>query len=340
MAAEGPRILYATRADGLGTRLKALAWAWRLAERLDALCVFAWPPTPGPLRPALGRAMPAWSLFDLRELCFQDRPRLRFIDGRLEAKPDWPWLDLQRQQLDPATLFADGRVLCHKGYQPLLLPDERRAVAAKEAGALLRSLTLATPVRSALWRTRADMKGRPYVAMHFRRGDIIVGLVEIARALEAGEDAGARLDQYLAFYAHKSTPLAAFEASVAAEIAAGRRVYLASDDAPTLAAMRARYADHLVRAADEGLAPIEAAMLDIVLQAGAERILASASGFPSAASLYGDVPITPLPIAGGEAAFVRDLEEMLGAAGIGRAVIDLMVQRLRVQPLLARRLER
>ena len=336
-----PRILYSVRKDGLGARLKALAWVWRLARRADARAVIAWPPTDPALRPRLGLTMPLGEIFDLQELAFSRDIGLRLVPDRMRMEPHWPTLcsgDRRGVQvIDPATVFVDSPVLVHRGLQTLLLPGETMAEGVREVGTLLRSLPLAPALLAALDATRPET---PYVAAHYRGGDLLVGIIAAARKLGTGsEDLGA-LDSALNFYAMKCMPLADFLACVEEEIGRGRRVYTAVDDADVLADVRARYGDALVEGADEGLTPLQAAMLDLVMQSRAQQIRAAPSGFALAASLYGTTPIIPAPIPAGFAAFAADLRRVLGGAGVDEAATAFVIARLAANDHMQRRLAR
>lgn len=290
--------IVAFRNDRLGARLISLVNAMRLAEDHGFDFAMHWHSTPG-----VGHEFnDPCEIFDESFVAAHFIDREAWLPIMRGARTITPNRVLPHAEL-AAELGAGRDVRLEAVFGTVILQGEDREAVARRTGEVFRALPLAPALRPLFAQLTEAFGGA--VGYHLRRGDISSSLKARNRP-----------------WPHKFVPSEYYLAHMDEALHAQRKVVVFSDDAETVAEMRAAFPQMLC-AADlipvAGLTPAQRDYLELCAMSACARLIApEASAFSSAAAQLGNVP-------------KRDVKSDLSPAACIRAE-EALLERLQTRP--------
>jgi hypothetical protein len=260
-------LIAATRTDGLGGRLLAMANAKALADTLGYRFGFTWN-----RRVAADKA---FHIVDTADRIFSPDFIARHWLGESVKASDFGVLDAAAAGGPSLGEAAKDRKLRGWICNEIDVPRGDAARVAKQAVAL-RSFDYSATVKEAIAAAGRSRLARPMAALHLRSGDIVHGKHRASL-----------------IFAGKVIPSTLARAIIAALSARGLTTLLIGQHRPTLDYLKAETGAMLTSdfGADAFSDETRKAFFEMALMARCRQIYAGTSIFPEIASLMGDVPL-------------------------------------------------
>ncbi len=274
-AAPSSRIL-CQRTDGIGCRLLTLLWTVRLARTVNAGVLMFWPS----LNLFGYEGSVAGDIFDLLRLATPPmQSQLQVIDGESRQYLRHRPVELEKETrhqpgdftvpLDTDLRWEKWPMVVGSWEGPLLMRGERRKAVLAEMPALFAEL----PFRRDLLReaNRAARAGRlsEAVAVHVRRGEIILNLRGAVSAFRRDDlQTQARLDDRVGTFVRRCVPIEDIAGALRGFVAEGRRIVVFSDEPTACEDLSAALGTAVLPAASliaKTFSPIQQAFVEAVM---------------------------------------------------------------------------